>query len=246
MYQFKEEINHENFYLFDKHLVLHKHWAKLPLASKNIYPVIASFCDKQGKAFPSQQTIAILSGRTEKTVRKGIEGLLRLHGFNVSSKVTNKGHKQKVYNIKRAAEMKGRVVAIYKSIFEGGNWCELTQAAQALYIPMKVFSFFRGEVYSELENIEYFYNVQAMIDDGEYQSRKYDFVNAEFDILASYAGIGESTVPTAIASLEKRHLIKPTVEIDDYPTWKIFTIPPKFYKRDWLNKKVAERYSSKN
>ncbi len=72
MYQFRDEINYINFFRFNKALVTQKLWANLPKASKSVYPVILVHCNAKGMAFPGQKTIAILSGRTEKTVREGI------------------------------------------------------------------------------------------------------------------------------------------------------------------------------
>jgi hypothetical protein len=81
MYKFKDEINYTNFFKFDKELVRSGKWANLRKASKSVYPVILVHCNARGTAFPGQETIAILSGRTEKTVREGIKGLEGFHDF---------------------------------------------------------------------------------------------------------------------------------------------------------------------
>jgi hypothetical protein len=107
---------------------------------------------------------------------------------------------------------------------------------------MRTFSFFDGEIYSELEDTEYGYNVDGLIKAGLYQKREYDFVNTEIDILAEYAGLRTSTVFNALTKLEKASLIEETDSIDGYDTFKIFLIPEEYYPPRWLNNRIERRY----
>ena len=84
MFQFEELINRGLFFRFDKKWVEHMNWAALPKPSKGILPVIASHCNETGESFPSEETIAGLSGWTEKKVREGIQGLVGFPGFQFS------------------------------------------------------------------------------------------------------------------------------------------------------------------
>lgn len=219
MYQFKETLNYSVFYKFDKMNVRNKKWARLPQASKSIYPVIAVHCDKEGVAFPGQLTIAILSGRTPKTVRDGISGLIGYPGFKVNKKITNTGHRAKKYKIDPAPNDRGRSFRFYKCFVYGGNWSQLTPSAQALYPVIQTFSLFDFEEYAfyeeeeceDLCHTEYF-------KDGHFKQRKYDFVNAEKDILAEYAGIGISTTYAALESLEEEFLIEKIDPINGHDT----------------------------
>jgi hypothetical protein len=110
---------------------------------------------------------------------------------------------------------------------------------------MRTFAFFDGEFYCELEDLDDYegYNVNELIENGVYQEREYDFVNADMDVLAEYAGISSNRgLDDALDSLEKNHLIKPTEPFDGYDTWKIFRIPQYYLDRDLLNDEVKKRY----
>jgi hypothetical protein len=244
MYQFKEGYNRKCFFKFDKMLVKTGRWAKLRKASKSVYPVIAVHCDRKGFAFPSQETIAALAGCTPKTVRTGLEGLLGFPGFKISSRLTERGHRQKLYHFEPCPDEKGRFFALFKHIFEGGHWCQLPPSAHALYPVIKTFAFFDSEEYCAREDLEYAYDCQAMIESGEFAERKYDFFNADRDVLAEHAGIGISTTYEALPALEECNLIEPTESIDGYPTWKVFRLPPTYYKRTFLNDQIAQRYGT--
>jgi len=48
LYQFKDEIDLDGHFWFDKKLIENFNWAMLPKASKSVYPVICSFMDVKG------------------------------------------------------------------------------------------------------------------------------------------------------------------------------------------------------
>jgi hypothetical protein len=243
MYEFKDKINYSNFFIFDKTLVRTKRWARLPLASKSIFPVIAVHCNKNGVAFPSQETIAILAGCTEKTVRIGIEGLMGFPSFNVERYTTRTGHRGIKYHINLVEHKKGLTFPFYKCIVDGGNWSLLSQSAQALFLVIKTFAFFDFNGYAEHMELDDIDELDFFSPDNSYfQNREYDFFDAEIDVIAEYSGIGRSTVYTALSSLAEHCLIERTESIRGYDTWKVFRIPPSFYKREWLNKKVNKKY----
>jgi hypothetical protein len=98
IYEFKDELTN-TFFRFAKNLVREKFWANLPPSSKAIYPVIGVHCDAEGLAYPSQNTIAILSGRTANTVREGIKGLEFFPGFKAKPYVTSTGQRAYRYHI---------------------------------------------------------------------------------------------------------------------------------------------------
>ena len=244
MYKFKDKINYTNFFRFNKVLVKGRLWAKLPQASKSVYPVIVVHCNAKGKAFPGQRTIAILSGRTEKTVGEGIKGLEEFSGFK-AYKVMGRGRWSYNYKINVTPDEKGRSFALYKCLFESGYWSQLSPCAHSLYIVMRTFAFFDGELYCLLEDLDEYegYRVDELIENGIYQEREYDFVNADMDVLAEYAGISsDGGLHNALDSLEKNHLIEPTDSIDGWDTWKIFRKPQYYLDRDLLNDLVEKRY----
>lgn len=246
MYKFRDEINYINFFKFDRELVRSGKWANLPKASKSVYPVILAHCNARGTAFPGQETIAILSGRTEKTVREGIKGLQEFPGFKAYKILTGRGHLSYRYKIDITPDGKGRSFSLYKCLFESGYWSELSPCAHSLYIVMRTFAFFDGYLFCELENLDEYegYEVSELIENGIYQEREYDFVNADMDLLADYAGISSDRGFTdALNSLEENHLIEPTDSIDGFNTWKIYRIPQFYIRRAWLNESVKKRYA---
>lgn len=235
MYKFKENLNNNNYFRFDKALVREKKWARLPLASKSIFPVIGVHCNAHGKAWPSQETIGSLAGCTAKTVREGINGLKGLPGFKIDRYVTSRGHKGiKYYITLPPMDEKGRCFSFNKNIIEGGNWRQSKQSAQALYPVMRTFSFWDYEYCIDEEDIDdtdFSY---------EYKTRKFDLVNADIDLLADYSGIGLSTAYEAIKVLEDNFLIEETIPHEDLQTWKVFVVPPRIWKREFLNNNIKE------
>ena len=124
---------------------------------------------------------------------------------------------------------------MYRSVFDGGHWSQLNSSEHSLYIVMRTFSFFDGELFSEIEDTEFGHDVNGLIKVGLYQDRKYDFVYAEINILAEHAGISKSAVYSAIKILERKSLIEETYSLDGRATFKIFRIPEWSYTRRWLN-----------
>jgi len=246
MYQFKEKLNTEVFFKFDKMNVKNKRWSRLPRASQSIYPVIAVHCNSKGIAFPSEETIAILSGRTSKTVRSGIAGLMHYPGFTIERYVTSRGNRAIKYKLDIVPGERGRWFPFYKCVVEGGNWSLLPPGAQALYPVIKTFAFFDCEEYCDRENLDYGYNLQEMIESGCFQNREYDYCNADIKVMAEYAGIGTSTVSKALIELEQAFLVEKIECINENDTWKVFRMPPKRYIPDWLNGKTKKRYGKRS
>ena len=228
MYHFKDKIDYKGHFWFDKKLIENKNWALLPKASKAIFPVIASFSNKEGETFPKEQTIAILSGNTDKIVRKGIKGLEGFPGISIENYVTRRGRRSKRYIISKPPKDKGRAFPFYKSIFETGLWLHLKPSAQALYPVMRHFGFFDLERYDK----EGEYQVSDF--DEVYKDRTYDFCDAEVNVLAEYAGITTRSVYNAFKSLEHEALFR-------HPN-EVIIHPQSLYTRPDLNEKTREKY----
>jgi hypothetical protein len=232
MYQFKETIDRIGHFWFDKKLIENKNWAALPPASKSVYPVIACYGNEKGESFPGEQTIAILSGRTDKIVRKGIVGLEDFPGVTVFPYITRRGRRSKRYIIERHKE-RGRCFPFYREVFEAGNWLHLKPSAQALYPVMRHYGYFDVHDYdTDLSPNDFFE------DSENFRAREYEFCEAEIDILAEYAGITKRSVYDAIKNLEQCKLI----EKDDYGGWKVFLHPQGWYERSYLNQKIIRKY----
>jgi hypothetical protein len=214
------------------------YWSNLIPASKAVYLPLLKFVNKQGSAWPSQRTLAIVSGVTEKTAGKGIVGLNGLPGFGKKRYITRRGHTANHYCIEEPLPDYEHTIWISHDYINGGNWSLLIPAAKAVFAVLKHFAWWEIDPYCDLQGLEY-----NPIDFSEiYQCRKYDFMNAEEPIICELAGINRRSLPDAYRSLESNHFLEFLGIDEGKKAWKVFTIPPRYYKRDWLNKKMGKRY----
>jgi hypothetical protein len=238
MYQFKEERDHVGEFWFDRKLIQNKNWSLLPKASKSIYPAIMYFRNsKTGVSFADQETLAILSGLSEKTVSDGIKGLDGFPDIEIISYITKRGKRSNKFKITVQPIEKGRSFPIKKTIFEGGNWSQLKPTAQALYPVLRHYGWFDLDMYSENEDLE----ASPSDFDIFYPGRKYDFFDADLILSAEHAGFSYRSVKSALNSLEECSLI----ERWNAKLWKIYLTPPYYYKRRFLNDKIKERFAHK-
>jgi len=228
MRYFTSKIDYQGFFLFDRRLIRDMIWAKISQAAKAVYPVIGVYANNEtGIAFPSEETLATLTGRTEKTVRAGIRGLDQIEGFNWLHYVTKHGRRAKKYKLPVVAKdnRKGNVFGFRRSIIEGGNWSQLTPSGQSLYPVMRHFGHLHFEEYIELPEVE--------STEYEYNNREFDLCDAELPVLAEYAGLTRNSVLAALGNLEKCFLIR-----TDGRKWRVFIKPPYYFKREYLNQKA--------
>jgi len=237
MYQFVEKINQTNFFWFDKKVIENLNWALLPKSSKAVFPVIACHCDENGIAFPSERTIAILSGRTEKIVRSGINGLDGFPGFQWDTWKTRRGKRAKKYQLELPKYRKGTVFPFFKETLESGHWRELVPTAQALYPVLRYFGFFNLDFYNEAEETE-FGEIEFM---DVYENRHYDFVYTDcLTGLAKHAGISRRSIYGAIDCLRKNNLFEYCYFENGLS--KIYIKSKFHYKRSYLNKKIMDSF----
>lgn len=238
MYQFTDQIDFESLFVFDNRWIKSMNWASLPKASKAIFPVIAAHCNRKGLAFPSERRIAILSGQTDKQVRKGVNGLEGFPGFKVGCYTTRRGKRAKRFHMKMPAIKKGETFPFRRCIIYTGNWSQLIPTARALYPVMRYFGFFDFDTYVEEGNIDAELNEFNEI----YQDRNFDFCEAEDGVLAEYSGISQRSIKAAMDSLKASSLVKK----NSIGTWKVFLLPPTRWKAAFLNKQIIKRYHGKN
>lgn len=237
MYTFQESIDYKGFFVFDKKWISNMNWAALPKPSKAIFPVIASHCNRKGVAWPSERTIAILSGRPDKSVRAGISGLNGFPGFKkVGAYVTEGGKRGKRFYLNLPQIKKGETFPFPRCIIQGGNWSQLkSPTAAALYPVMRRFAQFDFYQYLDETDIEAGPNEFDEI----YEAREFDFCKADEGILAEFAGISRRSIWAALDKLESKYLIEEIFQ----GTWKVFIVPPKYFLRDGLNKEILKRYA---
>ena len=240
MYQFGEVLNRGLFFRFDRKWIENMNWALLPKSSKGILPVIASHSNDSGESFPGEQTIAALSGWTDKKVRQGVNGLVGFPGFEVSHYITKRGRRSKRFKMVFPPEgEKERSLFFHKIIIEGGNWRELKPASQALYPVMRYFGYFDSELYTLDEDDDSLLEMEVP---ELYKIRKWDLCEAEISLMAKYAGIDRRSVYAALPDLERNHLIKENGPNDEGArTWKVYLIPPFHWKAGYVNKKIIRQ-----
>ncbi|MBZ0256751.1 helix-turn-helix domain-containing protein [bacterium] len=226
----KSELNFVNFFKFDKSIVTEKVWAKLPSASKTIYPVIGTFANKQGMAFPGVDTIAQVSGVCEKTVRTGVKSLVLPDHLEIKKKPNKRGHYQFFYTFKSTPESKTGFFGFNKVIVQGQNWSLASQAAHAVYITMRAFDSVNPYLYEEIEEDSCFKLPKE--DDKLIKacSKQYAFCDAEREVLAEYSGINPRCLSSALKSLEEHFLIKCFKSNEnDFNGWIVYRTPPGFF-----------------
>ena len=238
MYQFTDQIDLESIFVFDKRWIKNMNWAPLSKASKAIFPVILSHASRKGLAFPSERRIAILSGRPDKSVRAGVNGLEGFPGFKIGYYTTKRGKRGKRYHMKMPAMRQGETFPFHRCIIYTGNWSQLTPTATALYPVMRYFGYFDFDTYVEEENIDAeLYEFKEI-----YQGRDFDFCEADPDIMAEFAGISRRSMKPALNILEANFLI----EKISSPYWKVFLKPPRYFGPSFLNQQVIARYKHEN
>ena len=241
MYQFREDINYDNFFLFDRKLIENMNWALLPKSAKCVFPVIACHCNQKGMSFPGEETLSALSGRSEKIVREGIKNLQNFPGFRWEYYITKRGRQSKKFFLTFPQKKRGQSFPFYRFILESGIWKNLRPSSQALYPAMRFFCFFDLELYSDEEKIEAEYHDYTNI----YKERGYDFCEAEKGNLVKYAGIARRSLTRALRDLEENFLIEPQEENEG---WKVFLRSKNntYWKRDYLNSEIGKHQGGKN
>ena len=196
-------MDQDIFFKWDKSLIENKVWASLPLSAKAVFPVIAVHCNKQGESWPSEKIIAELSGYTEKTVRKGIQGLVKAKfaDFTVRKAKRNCGKwLMNHYFVSLPVPEKKGYFPFHKSLITRGKWSQLKHTAQALYPAMRCFGYNDG------------------------YGRKYrhrDYCGRDKKFLAEHAGISLKSAISALENLEAAELI---VSVPKHSAWRIFIL----------------------
>ena len=124
MYQFTENLSWKAMFHFDRGWIENMNWPILPKSSKAILPVIMCFANEKGESFPSEQTIAILSGISDKQVREGIRGLEGFPGFECSQYISRRGRRAKKFRVHLPGYQKGKTFPFYQYVLESGAWRE--------------------------------------------------------------------------------------------------------------------------
>jgi hypothetical protein len=237
-YQFKEEIDDVGFFRFDKRWIENKSWALLPMASKAILPVIGCHCDANGFAFPGERRIAILAGLSDKTLRKGIQGLEGLPGFRSEPYVTSRLKNSKRFFLDLPPLERGRFFSFHKFILESGLWRELSAVAKAVYPVIRCYSWFDLILYRGFEE-EAFYDPDNPA--ATFEKREYEFFDGDLSYIREYSGIHRNSLKSALSDLHIKALIEPHEEND---SWRVYlrSKERRRYPCDYLNTEILKSY----
>lgn len=238
-FQWKENVQSGLFFKMPRNIINSGLWADLPKASKSIYLPLLRFVNKHGWAWPSNRTLAIYSGSTEKTARIGRKGLEGLPGLKMSIKFDRGGHSTYRYEIEEPQSDSDHSIIFSHAYFDGGNWSQLSQVGQAVFPVLKFFTgWWDYRKYCELECLEFDGSEVKNI----FKDRDYDFMDAEAKAICLFAGISRKSLPDAFNSLVEHGLIEFTETEDEEKLWKVHTKPIFCYPRDLMNKETKERY----
>lgn len=241
MYTFPDQVNWTAHFLFDKKMITELVWANLPSAAKSVFPVIGVHRNDRGYAYPTKKTIAILCGRTEKTVGEGIHGLQQfLAPLEFSYHITEKGRRAKKYHLETPPPGDD-VFPFYRCLMEKGLWQHLSPSAQALYPVMRCFGFFDQKSYKRYQPDDQTPFPEIAM------TRDYDYCLLAMGQLAELSGISRQTVKPALQSLISCDLIQVQDKDPggDAFLWKVFFKTESWFPRDLLNKNAAKRYGRK-
>lgn len=238
MFQYQEKIDYQLLFRFDGRLIENMNWAMLEKSGKAVFPVIASHANKNGVAYPGEQTIAILAGLSTKHARQGINALQSLPDVEVVKYRTRRG-KAKRFEFNKGAAGKGDF-PFHKCIMETGMWSQLKPTAKALYPVIRYLSWFDLDLYRSLSDEEEF-----MAEGREdYSERRFEFCNAPKGEMAKLAGIHRDSIRAALSNLEENYLLKQD-SLDGELIHIVYLKPNgTFYRRSFLNQQTIKRFKS--
>ena len=200
MYKFKKSIDKVGFFFVSKEIIVDGTWAKLSHAGKAVLPVILKYRNKNGVAFPSQETIGILAGISEKTVSCGIKSITEFTDIDVKKYRTSKANVSYKYSIpSRMVKLKGGIRTT-NALFDSGCWRMLSSTGKSLYFVLRTLA--------EPDKLDYHEDEEFSDFKEWYGQREYDLVAFQsISQLAKLAGISRPSMKKAVASLRKNRLL---------------------------------------
>jgi len=203
---------------------------RLSKAALAVYPVLcarANFEENEWFQIP-QEEIAKKTGAAINTVTKGIQDLLKsdysLYDEKrkvyplLKRKKRTKGERHfYVYKVsffrkallKNDPDTKGNFFIFHTCIVDSGKWAGLSLKAKALYIAMRMRSFFDPDMYAEIEYQDFDnINHELMFQGEEFRKRNWDVCITPLTELCKSVGISRVTISGAVKELEKYRLVE--------------------------------------
>ncbi len=229
MYNYPEHIDMDAHFPFYCNLIADGVWRKLPPGTKTVFPVIGAFRNTTGYSYITERTVAILAGRTDKTVRNGMRGLAAIPWIETGYYTSERGKRAKQFFF---PPLKEDSFPFHRCILEKGLWQHLSPTAQALYPVLRFFALFG-------KNLHKLYGQDI-------RDAHFGYCNPTKKELIHFAGISGQTLPSAFQNLIDCELIE-SMEADpggNTVIWKVFHRTESWFPRDYLNRLISSRYGS--
>lgn len=206
------------FWPFSRHIVTSGSWASLnSRSSKCVLPTIMRHCDKDGKAFPNEDTLAIKSGVDTKTVKRAIKELVKHQLMSVEVTFDpRKMRRKNQYQIGRPGQ--GHFFPFFPYLVDSGLWASLPPSAKNLYIVLRCGAHLSEDdylaIHAEMWSREEQFFGEAALDTGtfirNFAWREWELFTGELDVVKGFCGIKDTrTLNTGLAALEDAGLVLP-------------------------------------
>ena len=241
MYRYADELDRSMFWRMPRSIVTDGIWATLPQAAQAVLPVYGAYMNLgTGLSFPDELTLAALCGASPKICRAGRNAIVDVIPGVTSERYTSpRGRRAWRLRFARQAGT-GRAAwkAFYRCVLHGGNWAHLRMTdgagptAQALYVAMLAFAHATADALLEDET------AADPTTPESFGGHPFELCEAERAVLLDAAGITRRSFASALASLQRNHLVELDEELG---AWRVYRIPPKRFRPSYLNAKLKER-----
>jgi hypothetical protein len=208
------------FFRFDPALIENGTWASLPLASKAIFYPLAAHANRNGHAFPSEETIRRLSGYKDLgAVKAGVKGFRKTGVVKVHTRQAGPSKTKNYYMLPLPAP-DARAIHLIHGEVTLPAFINLSPKGKALYLPLRYIA--RGPAWEDdvlYEVIdqwgyEYLHNwfLEWASDDAAYSWRPFDVIeypnhSFTYSNLARLAGLSRNSISKALDELYAANVI---------------------------------------
>lgn len=200
------------FFRMSKALIHSSEWATLPPIAKAVYPAVVVHANSNGKAFPSIDTIARLTGVTSKTAGNGLKAIFDdgLTKHRRIKRFTSRGTYSYDYYLPALPPRHKGSLPIYKITIYHSEWASTSTAAKSVYLSLQAASFLNYQEYADEQGL-------CATDDSLYTERLYDHIEPELEWLTATANLCGKTVRKSLKELHATGFIDTTTK-----PWRLF------------------------
>ncbi|EHJ46915.1 hypothetical protein DFW101_0899 [Solidesulfovibrio carbinoliphilus subsp. oakridgensis] len=182
----------ENFYKLPKELLTEKTspFRKIHHSARSVFLHIAVHSNKEGFAFPSQQTIAEQTALAIGTVKSSVEALIAVD-LLLREEVGHRPTSHYRYWVDKPTKREN-MIFVYKDLVLSPEWTKLSPAARSLYLGMRVRA--RNNDFGDET-------------DEAFRWREVDYCQSKQADLLRWSGVSRSKFGALVASLEEGGVI---------------------------------------